>query len=147
CGFAGVPHAKPQAAEEEPRTSHMTDEPATTIDPGWAWGAYRPSDKAPWDLRRVGHLYRRAAFGATHAELQAALGKDPQKSTGGLHGGGPAQDCFDRQPAALAQTTPRVNNAQQLRDWSLSRMLYTPHPLREKLTLFWHNHFATSNAK
>jgi uncharacterized protein (DUF1800 family) len=26
-------------------------------------------------------------------------------------------------------------------------MLYTPHPLREKLTLFWHNHFATSNAK
>ena len=26
-------------------------------------------------------------------------------------------------------------------------MLYSPHPLREKLTLFWHNHFATSNAK
>src|SRR5436189_81517 len=26
-------------------------------------------------------------------------------------------------------------------------MLYTPHPLQEKLTLFWHNHFATSNAK
>ena len=26
-------------------------------------------------------------------------------------------------------------------------MLHTPHPLREKLTLFWHNHFATSIAK
>jgi uncharacterized protein (DUF1800 family) len=26
-------------------------------------------------------------------------------------------------------------------------MLYTPHPTREKLTLFWHNHFATSNSK
>src|SRR5437660_6569377 len=26
-------------------------------------------------------------------------------------------------------------------------MLYTTHPLREKLTLFWHNHFATSNRK
>src|SRR5262249_39840576 len=26
-------------------------------------------------------------------------------------------------------------------------MLYGPHPLREKLTLFWHNHFATSNLK
>ena len=26
-------------------------------------------------------------------------------------------------------------------------MLYSPHPLREKMTLFWHNHFATSNAK
>ena len=36
---------------------------------------------------------------------------------------------------------------QQLRAWWLHRMLYSPHPLREKLTLFWHNHFATSNAK
>jgi len=26
-------------------------------------------------------------------------------------------------------------------------MLSTPHPLQEKMTLFWHNHFATSNAK
>ena len=26
-------------------------------------------------------------------------------------------------------------------------MLYSPHPFREKLTLFWHNHFATSNRK
>ena len=31
--------------------------------------------------------------------------------------------------------------------WWLDRMLKTAHPLREKLTLFWHNHFATSNAK
>src|SRR5262245_5342839 len=26
-------------------------------------------------------------------------------------------------------------------------MLYSTHPVREKLTLFWHNHFATSNLK
>jgi uncharacterized protein (DUF1800 family) len=26
-------------------------------------------------------------------------------------------------------------------------MLYSPHPLQEKITLFWHNHFATSYAK
>ena len=37
--------------------------------------------------------------------------------------------------------------ASQARAWWLYRMLYSPHPLREKLTLFWHNHFATSNAK
>ena len=30
------------------------------------------------------------------------------------------------------------------RGWWLYRMLHTGHPLREKLTLFWHNHFATS---
>ena len=27
----------------------------------------------------------------------------------------------------------------------LYRMIFTPHPLRERMTLFWHNHFATSN--
>ncbi|MBV9125472.1 MAG: DUF1800 domain-containing protein [Planctomycetes bacterium] len=41
----------------------------------------------------------------------------------------------------------QANNGQQIRAWWLYRMLYGPHPLREKLTLFWHNHFATSNAK
>src|SRR5262249_29784657 len=40
-----------------------------------------------------------------------------------------------------------ANNAQQLPAWWLDRMLNTGHPLREKLTLCWHNHFATSNAK
>ncbi len=44
-----------------------------TIDPRWAWQRYRPSDEAPWDLKRVGHLYRRAAFGATMDELATAL--------------------------------------------------------------------------
>src|SRR3954451_4754749 len=35
----------------------------------------------------------------------------------------------------------------RLAAWGLDPMLRTAHPLREKLTLFWHNHFATSNAK
>ena len=34
------------------------------FDPDQAWQPYRPSAEAPWDSRRVGHLYRRAAFGA-----------------------------------------------------------------------------------
>ena len=35
----------------------------------------------------------------------------------------------------------------RLKAWWLFRMLFTPDPLREKLTLLWHNHFATSNLK
>lgn len=31
-----------------------------------------------------------------------------------------------------------------IQQWWLSRILYTPRPLEEKLTLFWHGHFATS---
>ncbi len=36
---------------------------------------------------------------------------------------------------------------QQIRGWWLYAMLFSPHPLRERMTLFWHNHFATSIAK
>ena len=35
----------------------------------------------------------------------------------------------------------------ELRDWWLSRMAKGPRPLQEKLTLFWHGHFATSMQK
>src|SRR5947209_5316833 len=125
----------------------MPDVAAKTIDPRWAWAPYKPSDKAPWDVRRAGHLYRRAGFGATAAELEAALADGPEATLGRLLRGGPRQAEFDAQMAPLAQTIARSNNAQQLSAWWLARMLYGPHPLREKLTLFWHNHFATSNAK
>src|SRR4051812_16344983 len=125
----------------------MADSSDTRIDPRWAWEAYQPSDKAPWDLKRAGHLYRRATFSATHAELQSAVKKGPQKAVDEVLAGGPGLDAFDKQPASLAEAVVKVNNGQQLRDWWLYRMLYSPHPLREKLTLFWHNHFATSNAK
>src|SRR5262249_13188278 len=38
-------------------------------------------------------------------------------------------------------------NGSGARAWWLYRMLYGQHPLLEKITLFWHNHFATSNSK
>src|SRR6476660_681911 len=129
------------------RISHMADSSETRIDPRWAWEPYQPNAKAPWDLKRAGHLCRRAAFGATSAELEAPLKKGPHKAIDDLLAGGPGQDAFDQQTEALAESIVRANNGLQLRDWWLYRMLYTPHPLREKLTLFWHNHFATSNAK
>ncbi len=41
----------------------------------------------------------------------------------------------------------RDDGGDQLRGWWLYCMLQGGHPLREKLTLFWHNHFATSLVK
>jgi uncharacterized protein (DUF1800 family) len=35
----------------------------------------------------------------------------------------------------------------ELRSWWLSEMLATPAPLTEKMTLFWHNHFVSSDQK
>ena len=35
----------------------------------------------------------------------------------------------------------------RLKGWWVYRMLFGPDPLSERLTLLWHNHFATSNLK
>ena len=39
------------------------------------------------------------------------------------------------------------NVGPQVSAWWLMRLRETQNPLREKMTVFWHNHFATSNAK
>jgi uncharacterized protein (DUF1800 family) len=116
-------------------------------DPRWAWEPYRPTDASPWDLKKVGHLYRRAAFGATWTELQTALKAGPEPTIQSLLQGGPDQDAFDQESAKIAPILARSNSGPQATAWWLMRMLYTPDPLREKMTLFWHNHFATSNGK
>lgn len=119
--------------------------PAMT--PEQAWAAYRPSPDNPWDTRKVLHLYRRAAFGATYAEQQHALQIGPHKAIDELISGRPGWDAFDREAAGLAETIASQSDALQMRAWWFHCMLYSPHPLREKMTLFWHNHFATSQAK
>ena len=50
------------------------------IDPQWAWAPYRPSDDSPWDVKKVGHLHRRAAFGASWSELEEGLKAGPEKA-------------------------------------------------------------------
>src|SRR3954470_6768274 len=49
---------------------------------GDVWAPYRPDADAPWDLRRVVHLHRRAGFGATWREVQRDLKDDPQAAVG-----------------------------------------------------------------
>ena len=118
-----------------------------TIDPAWAWATYQPSDAVPWDMRRAGHLLRRAAFGGTMAELDAAVKDGPKKAVARLMAGGAGQDAFKKEMDSLAEVVGRTQDAAALRAWGLARMMHSPHPLREKMALFWHNHFATSNAK
>ena len=117
------------------------------VDPTWAWQPYKPNADSPWDLKKVGHLYRRAAFGADRDMLDRALKAGPENAIAALLKGGDGGDEFDRLTAPIAESVARANNGDQAGAWWLYRMLYGPFPLREKLTLFWHNHFATSNAK
>lgn len=117
------------------------------FDPRWAWQPYEPSGQNPWDTRKVGHLYRRAAFGGNWSELESGLADGPEKTIDRLLSGGAVEEAFEEQSRKLQASLARTNNGALTRAWWLQRMLYSPHPLQEKLTLFWHNHFATSNAK
>jgi uncharacterized protein (DUF1800 family) len=114
-----------------------------------AWDAYKPTAANPWDLRKVGHLYRRAGFGATTAELEAGVADGHEKTLERMLAGRPESVEFARATGYMSseRSMPATAPRQRLSAWWLDRMLKTTHPLREKMTLFWHNHFATSNAK
>lgn len=47
----------------------------------------------------------------------------------------------------LGQDIAVRDDLDALRAWWLLRMVYTDRPLRARMAVFWHNHFATSNAK
>ncbi|WP_169976812.1 DUF1800 domain-containing protein [Tautonia rosea] len=122
-------------------------------DPRQAWSPFEATDREPWDLNRVAHLHRRAGFAPSWDVLQRDLDDGPELSIDRLlHGeaealdGTPAAqfenliDSLTRGPGAAAGTTGLQAS------W-LYRMIHTPFPLQERLTLFWHDHFATSIEK
>ena len=49
--------------------------------------------------------------------------------------------------AALFRVATNSGEIADLRAWWAHRLLDSANPLVEKMTLFWHGHFATSNAK
>ncbi|MGF1579964.1 MAG: DUF1800 family protein [Gemmataceae bacterium] len=124
-----------------------TDNNRNNIDPTWAWRAYQPTRQNPWDLKKAGHLFRRAGFGASLPELKQAIQDGPERAINKLLRGGEGQTAFERQANSLTASIKAGNNGRLATAWWLYKMAYTPHPLREKLTLFWHDHFATSNLK
>ena len=110
----------------------MADSAEKKVDPVWAWEPYRPSAGAPWDVRRAGHLHRRAAFGATAAELDEAVKDGPEKTIQKLLDGGPDQAEYDQISEQMARSIAETNNGVQLRAWWLHRMLYSPAPVAGK---------------
>lgn len=117
-----------------------------SVDTAWAWQAYEPSDSAPWNLERVAHLYRRAGFGASWQQLQRAIAHSPAQCIDELFAS-EESEAFYAEARSTAAALSITNNRQDLPAWWLYVMLHTRRPLLEKLTLFWHGHFATSMAK
>lgn len=94
----------------------------------------------------ISHLLRRAGFGATPAELDqyVALGYD-----GAVDRLINYDQVADNYPAYDTSEDPVKGRRGigPLQLWWLNRMLTTQRPLQEKMTLFWHGHFATAISK
>jgi hypothetical protein len=119
-----------------------------TVDPKTAWLPWEPSPKDPWNLKWAGHLYRRAAFGAPLPELRLAVDQGLEATVNDLIGGGDADSAFRAVEKVGADYAMQQNGgAQLLQSWWLRTLIENSHPLREKMTLFWHNHFVSSIAK
>jgi uncharacterized protein (DUF1800 family) len=121
--------------------------PTKIWDPKGCWSPYVPNADAPWNLRRVVHLHRRAGFAATWNELQRDLTEGADSGIDRLLQGqtrSEVPDNFDRVADLVADS---ATDAPRLKAWWIYRMYWGPDPICERLTLLWHNHFATSNAK
>jgi uncharacterized protein (DUF1800 family) len=147
------------AAPAAPPTSYRPD---GALDLATALAPYG----GPWTVRQAGHLARRAGFGGAPADVARI-------AAAGMHGAvdsfihfadastlpsAPAALVADRYTGAARPTgdltefhktiaRARRADAIALEQWFLDRMIGSPAPLQEKMTLFWHGHFTSSYQK
>jgi uncharacterized protein (DUF1800 family) len=95
---------------------------------------------------KMAHLYRRAGFGATPVDLRAALDRGLDATLESLINYESVEEDVE---LTLAQLNPPLDlsKLKDLQTWWLFRMLNTRRPLLEKMTFFWHSHFATAISK
>ncbi len=107
-----------------------------------------PLPGAPWDTSRVQHLYRRLGYGATLEEIAGSLALPPGEVVDALLDQAaaralpPAPDWADWDYARFEADGREPFEAYlELMDDFLDRGI--AYGIREKLVLFWHDHFVT----
>ena len=135
--------------------------PAGSLDFSHALAPYR----GPLDGRFAAHLLRRAGFGGTPGQVRRYAAMTPGDAVASLvHFADTsalpaAPEPFDPTPAIAAlrgadslerrQTLAELRKQMrvsvgELQLWWLNRMLSSPSPLQEKMTLFFHGHFTSA---
>ncbi len=100
-----------------------------------------------WTRREATHLLWRTGFGASAEEIERATKNGLDRTLLLLLTPMQPTEEFIKADRLLEQAAFDSGNIADLKTWWLYRMDSSPNPLIEKLTLLWHNHFATSNAK
>jgi Protein of unknown function (DUF1800) len=132
----------------------------------------KPIDKEKWDFTTAAHLLNRAGFGGTPDDIGRLAAMSPEQAVLSLINyeqipdSTPNPDWAKPDPGraerlmTLRNADPQTRKTMQqeeqrtqrqrsieLKHWWLERMTNGPRPLQEKMTLFWHGHFATSEQK
>jgi len=130
-----------------------------------AWVASASASAAPLGADDARHLLNRTSFAASPAEIDAYARLTREQAVDRLLGS--ARAAASTPPPRWAAEPyrtfrlPREASAEErqafqrerrekgleLRSWWLEEMRVTPSPLTEKMTLFWHNHFVSSDQK
>lgn len=105
-----------------------------------------------WTNKEVVHLLLRAGFGSTKEEVAACLALGQVETVRRLVAG---EDLVDTAPKLASFEQFQADGKKKLdplqlvdqQMYWLHRMVNSPAPLIEKMTLFWHGHFATANYK
>lgn len=111
------------------------------------------------------HLLVRTGFAPSQAEVDALAGQPAASAVTGLIARAQAGKPLHAAPSFVSEPPPipyrllkskdeqQAQRQQQLREglelktWWMQEMIESPTPLQERMTLFWHNHFATSQQK
>lgn len=104
---------------------------------------FEPGPRDPWDLRKVGHLLRRAGFGASLPVRRELVRAGPDAALD--HVAPPTADPLP--PADLLAAAIATGAIERVRAFRVYWALQSPHPLAARMAVFWHGHFATSNQK
>lgn len=118
--------------------------PMDRVDPIKAWQPFKPDADQPFDARLAGHLLRRAAFGPRPGEIKKVVQQGPEKTIDILLQGEKGHEARLQFLEQAGKGFTKTGDENDLRGWWIYCMLHSLYPLRERLTLFWHDHFACS---
>ncbi|HST22603.1 MAG TPA: DUF1800 domain-containing protein [Blastocatellia bacterium] len=98
------------------------------------------------------HLLRRAGFGGSPAEIETLVSRGREGAVDYLINYNQIDNTAmnDLLYRSFDFSNPfefSKFNRGELQRWWFTRMVYTSHQFEEKMTLFWHNHFATASSK
>lgn len=99
------------------------------------------------DSERTAHLLRRFGLGASEREVDFYSSGGWRQAVERLLNYEVIPEAIDLDVQRFRQGNQRFVPMPLLQAWWMGRMLTTRRPLQEKMTLFWHDHFATSAIK